>query len=107
MLSSAQLAQVARFPVVRENGVRVQFGELWRAQRTVVIFIRHFWYRHAFSIRLGGVNGVALCRCPMCQDYLTSLMRDVDHGALAQSGLRLVVIGCGSYGLIRSYRRAC
>ncbi|KAH9970550.1 AhpC/TSA antioxidant enzyme-domain-containing protein [Lactifluus volemus] len=86
MLSSAQLAQVARFPVVRENGVRVQFGELWRAQRTVVIFIRHFW-------------------CPMCQDYLASLMRDVDHSALAQSGLRLVVIGCGSYGLIRSYRQ--
>jgi hypothetical protein len=53
MLSSAQLAQVARFPVVRENGVRVQFGELWRAQRTVVIFIRHFWYIPALS-RSGG-----------------------------------------------------
>ena len=47
ILSSTQLAQAARLPVVRENGVRVQFGELWRAQRTVVIFIRHFWYaRH-------------------------------------------------------------
>jgi hypothetical protein len=43
-LSSTQLAHAARLPVVRENGVRVQFGELWRAQRTVVIFIRHFWY---------------------------------------------------------------
>jgi hypothetical protein len=47
MLSSTQLAHAARLPVVRENGVRVQFGELWRAQRTVVIFIRHFWYAHA------------------------------------------------------------
>jgi hypothetical protein len=44
MLSSTQLANAARMPVVRENGVRVQFGELWRTQRTVVIFIRHFWY---------------------------------------------------------------
>ena len=34
-------------------------------------------------------------------------MRDVDHAALARSGVRLVVIGCGSYGLIRSYRRMC
>jgi len=51
-----------------------------------VIFIRHFW-------------------CPMCQDYLASVMRDVDHAALARSGVRLVVIGCGSYGLIRSYRQ--
>ena len=44
ILSFTQLAQAARIPVVRENGVRVQFGELWRLQRTVVIFIRHFWY---------------------------------------------------------------
>jgi hypothetical protein len=42
-LSSAQLTQVAFMPVVRENGLRLQFGELWRTQRTVVIFIRHFW----------------------------------------------------------------
>ncbi|KAI0277969.1 hypothetical protein BC826DRAFT_1086032, partial [Russula brevipes] len=40
----------------------------------------------------------------MCQDYLASVMRDVDHAALARSGIRLIVIGCGSYGLIRSYR---
>lgn len=54
MLSSTQLAHAARLPVVRENGVRVQFGELWRAQRTVVIFIRHFWYAriHVFLILL-------------------------------------------------------
>ncbi|KAH9954032.1 hypothetical protein BC827DRAFT_1144861 [Russula dissimulans] len=85
-LSSAQLTQAARLPIVRENGLRIQFGELWRTQRTVVIFIRHFW-------------------CPMCQDYLASVMREVDHAALARSGVRLVVIGCGSYGLIRSYRQ--
>jgi hypothetical protein len=29
---------------MHENGLRLQFGELWRMQRTVVIFIRHFWY---------------------------------------------------------------
>ncbi|KAI9508433.1 hypothetical protein F5148DRAFT_979798 [Russula earlei] len=86
MLSAAQLTQAACVPVVRENGLRIQFGELWRMQRTVVLFIRHFW-------------------CPMCQDYLASLMRDVDHAALARSGVRLVVIGCGSHGLIRSYRQ--
>ena len=42
-LSSAQLTQAACMPVVRENGLRLQFGELWRTQRTVVIFVRHFW----------------------------------------------------------------
>ena len=108
ILSFAQLAQAARIPVVRENGVRVQFGELWRSQRTVAVFIRHFWYT-AFFVLLAVpnyVNHITLRRCPMCQDYLASLMRDVDHAALARTGVRLIVIGCGSYGLIRSYRRA-
>lgn len=50
ILSFAQLAQAARLPVVRENGVRVQFGELWRMQRTVAIFIRHFWYTAFFVL---------------------------------------------------------
>lgn len=50
ILSFAQLAQAARIPVVRENGVRVQFGELWRMQRTVAIFIRHFWYTAFFVL---------------------------------------------------------
>jgi hypothetical protein len=56
VLSSAQLAQAARFPVVRENGVRVPFGELWRTRRTVVIFIRHFWYTRfpSFEGHVGG-----------------------------------------------------
>jgi hypothetical protein len=47
-LSFAQLAQAARIPVVRENGVRVPFGELWRFQRTIAVFIRHFWYSYFF-----------------------------------------------------------
>ena len=33
-------------------------------------------------------------------------MRDADHAALVRSCVRLIVIGCGSYGLIRSYCRA-
>lgn len=51
ILSFAQLAQAARIPIVRENGVRVQFGELWRMQRTVAIFIRHFWYTAFFVLQ--------------------------------------------------------
>ena len=60
-----------------------------------------------FLILLGFAKHAASRRCPLCQDYLTSLMRDGDHAALSRSGVRLIVIGCGSYGLIRSYRRAC
>ncbi|RDB25648.1 Thioredoxin-like protein AAED1 [Hypsizygus marmoreus] len=50
-----QLAYAASLSVVAESGVRVSFGSLFAAQRTVVVFIRHFW-------------------CPLCQDYMTSLV---------------------------------
>ena len=52
--SAAQLAYAASLPVIAESGVRVTFGSLFATQRTVVIFIRHFW-------------------CPLCQDYMSSL----------------------------------
>ncbi|KAI0029277.1 hypothetical protein K488DRAFT_28548, partial [Vararia minispora EC-137] len=80
-----QLAAAAQMIVFRENGMPVPFGELWRTRRTVVIFIRHFW-------------------CPSCQDYLISVMRDVDHAKLQRSGIQLVVVGCGPFNLIKSYR---
>jgi hypothetical protein len=62
---------------------------------------------HLYLFNSPVAKHAASCRCPLCQDYLTSIMRDADHAALLRSGVRLVVIGCGSYGLIRSYRRAC
>lgn len=38
-----QLLDAASYHVVAENGLRVPFGDLFREQKTVVIFIRHFW----------------------------------------------------------------
>jgi hypothetical protein len=38
-----QLLDAASCVVVAENGIRVPFGDLFRDQKTVVIFIRHFW----------------------------------------------------------------
>lgn len=38
-----QLLDAASYNVVAENGLRVPFGDLFRDQKTVVIFIRHFW----------------------------------------------------------------
>ncbi|KAI0052289.1 hypothetical protein FA95DRAFT_1483805, partial [Auriscalpium vulgare] len=84
--SPVQLAKAARLHVVKESGVRVPFGELWSGQRTVVVFVRHFW-------------------CPLCQDYMTSVTREVNQMALQRAGVNLIVIGCGSYGLIKSYRQ--
>ena len=38
-----QLTDAASCFVIAENGLRVPFGELFRDQKTIVIFIRHFW----------------------------------------------------------------
>ena len=38
-----QLLDAVSYNVVAENGLRVPFGDLFRDQKTVVIFIRHFW----------------------------------------------------------------
>ncbi|KAA1467718.1 hypothetical protein DENSPDRAFT_769382, partial [Dentipellis sp. KUC8613] len=83
--SRAHLNEAAHMLVVQENGLRVPFGDLWKAQRTVVIFIRHFW-------------------CALCQDYLQSIKKEVDHAALYRSGIRLIFVGCGSHALLKSYR---
>jgi hypothetical protein len=89
MLSPTQLAHAARLPVVRENGVRVQFGELWRAQRTVVIFIRHFWYVHT------------------CQCVLILLLLNTPHHAGAHYVRTTLHHSCATQTTPRSCVPAC
>ncbi|KAF7968967.1 hypothetical protein HWV62_28763 [Athelia sp. TMB] len=84
--SRAALADAAALPVLDARGARVRFGDLWLGQKTVVVFIRHFW-------------------CPLCQDYLFSLTRLGSGAALKQAGVRLVVVGNGAYGMIKAYRK--
>ena len=77
-MSVVQLMQAACIPVVRENGVLVQFGALWRMQHTVAIFIRHYWYNTFFVHRSCSIyysNHITSRRCPMCQDYLRDRAR--------------------------------
>ncbi|KAJ7925002.1 AhpC/TSA antioxidant enzyme-domain-containing protein, partial [Mycena leptocephala] len=81
-----QLEEAAGLQVISESGVRVPFGNLWREQKTIVCFIRHFW-------------------CPLCQDYMFSISRNVSPEVLESAGLQLIIISNGSYEMIKSYRR--
>ncbi|KAH7926376.1 hypothetical protein BV22DRAFT_1009244 [Leucogyrophana mollusca] len=81
-----QLVDASSYTVIAENGLRVPFGDLFREQKTIVIFIRHFW-------------------CPLCQDYMFSVSDNADPRVLKQAGVNLVVIGNGSYNMIKSYRQ--
>lgn len=42
--TQAQLSIAASLDVISEDGIRIPFGDLWLGQRTIVCFIRHFWY---------------------------------------------------------------
>ncbi len=100
------LNKAASLPVIAESGVRVAFGSLFAQQKTVVVFIRHFW-------------------CPLCQDYMTSVAsltkriqgintttssqysineKIDDRGASGGGAVRLVVISNGSYTMIGKYK---
>ncbi|KAF9818580.1 hypothetical protein IEO21_02685 [Rhodonia placenta] len=81
-----QLKHAASLPVVAQNGIRVQFGELFKSRRTVICFLRHFW-------------------CPADQDYMYSVAREVDPEALRHAGLDLVFVGLGSPAMIKSYKQ--
>ena len=90
-----QLTRAASLLVIAESGVRATFGSLFADQRTIVIFIRHFW-------------------CPLCQDYMSSVRSfvrpDVLHSSTALgdecgSAAKLVIISNGSHAMISKYKQ--
>jgi hypothetical protein len=58
--TEAQLSAAASLSIIAESGVRVEFGDLWRTQKAVVLFIRHFWcvWPH---VRIEGPQILMLC----------------------------------------------
>lgn len=111
-LTRDQLGKAASLFVIAQNGLRIPFGDLFRERKTIVLFIRHFWLvslslnddffeeRYIFMVYLN-----VIFRCPSCQDYMYSVSRSIDPEALKRAGIDLVIIGNGSPGMIRSYRR--
>lgn len=93
--SAAETAQATYIRVLNEDGTSISFGKILSGGdsadaddkvKTIVCFIRHFL-------------------CPMCQDYMYSIGRNIDPEALERAGLRLVIVGNGGWQMIRSYRR--
>ncbi|KAH8100952.1 AhpC/TSA antioxidant enzyme-domain-containing protein, partial [Cristinia sonorae] len=85
LVSREQLARAASMVVVAQNGLRIPFGDLFKDKKAIIIFIRHFW-------------------CAMDQDYMYSIVKNVDSVALQRAGTNLVIIGNGAHGMIKSYR---
>jgi len=105
-----QLSQAASLPVYAEDGRKQSFGSLFEKQKTVVIFIRHFW-------------------CPLCQDYMSVVKSTVTPNMIVAGGwskagaeidedevvwkrrdtevekIGFVVISNGAHAMIAKYRQ--
>lgn len=71
--------------VIDERGVAVKFGDLVRRGRTIVVFIRH-WF------------------CPLCAQYIKSIVDQVSPEALDEADVEMVIIGNGSAKMLPAYK---
>ncbi|SCZ98714.1 BZ3500_MvSof-1268-A1-R1_Chr3-1g05570 [Microbotryum saponariae] len=86
--SEAALATALAAAIKDHNGADVSFGSLLSAEdghKTIVIFIRHFY-------------------CGLCQDFLSFLTSKVKPDLLQSHNTKLIIIGCGEFGLLDGYK---
>ncbi|OCF76335.1 hypothetical protein I204_03635 [Kwoniella mangroviensis CBS 8886] len=79
------LFEASLMEVVDDKGKKVRFGDLVRNRKTIVIFIRH-WY------------------CPLCAQYMNSILAEVSLDALEEANTDLIIIGNGSDKMLDGYR---
>ncbi|RPD80416.1 hypothetical protein L226DRAFT_550438 [Lentinus tigrinus ALCF2SS1-7] len=77
------IAKAAALNVFDDAGNEVSFGSIINAQKTILVFIRHFF-------------------CGSCQQYVMQLA-SVRKDALEAANARLVIIGCGDWKLLKNY----
>jgi hypothetical protein len=107
-LTTADVFRAAQLDVLDVDGKKVRFGSLFEEQLTIVCFIRHFWcvgvsIRNYNAIVTHGANALQ-SRCPLCQDYMQSIVDNAPKDALDRASVRLIVIGNGSPHMAKAYR---
>jgi hypothetical protein len=63
----------------------VPFGDIFADQKTIVVFIRHFF-------------------CGSCMQYVSQLTT-VREDALKEAPAKMALVGCGDWGLIETYKK--
>ncbi|KAI5475059.1 hypothetical protein MNV49_002051 [Pseudohyphozyma bogoriensis] len=80
-----ELAVASQLEVQDENLNKVKLGDIYKDQKTIVIWIRRFY-------------------CSSCQDYVAYLSVKVTPAMLNAAGVKLAIIGCRGAELIKPYR---
>jgi len=74
---------LAKLPVLDDNGVAIEVGSLWKDHTAVLVFLRHFG-------------------CIHCRDHVVHLHARLD--GIEKAGAKLTVIGNGSPSFIAGFR---
>jgi hypothetical protein len=83
--SLKDLFDASYLEVKDETGTRHKFGDLVRERKTIVLFIRHFF-------------------CPLCAQFINSVLSQVSVEALEQANVDLIIIGNGSWKMLDGYK---
>ncbi|KAI0066751.1 hypothetical protein BV25DRAFT_1868301 [Artomyces pyxidatus] len=81
VLEAKTLQDAANVEIWDINGKKVRFGSIFEQQKTVVVFIRHFF-------------------CGQFVSQLTTVKKD----ALEAASTKIVLVGCGDWKLIENYK---
>lgn len=97
-----------------ERGGRFKFGDLIRERKTIVVFIRHCELvcrnikldNRVYPCGIGPCEWLRLTAgfCPLCAQYMSSIVSTVTPHALEQAGVNLIIIGNGSYKMLDGYK---
>ncbi|KAH9984087.1 hypothetical protein BJV74DRAFT_591176 [Russula compacta] len=79
------LETAADIQVFNSRGAEVRFGDIFAEQKTIVVFIRHFF-------------------CGSCMQYVAQLAT-VREDALRQACTEIALVGCGDWKLIEDYKK--
>ncbi|KAF5376209.1 hypothetical protein D9615_008488 [Tricholomella constricta] len=77
------IAAASKLEILDVKGNKVAFGSIFESQKTIVVFIRHFF-------------------CGSCQAYVERLA-SVPQQALEKADAKIVIVGCGEWNPIQSY----
>jgi len=83
--SVRELFEASLLEVIGEDGKKVKFGDLLKGKKTIVVFIRH-WF------------------CPLCAQYMNSILAEVSPEALERADVDLIIIGNGSGKMLPAYK---
>ncbi|KAF7784882.1 hypothetical protein Agabi119p4_1047 [Agaricus bisporus var. burnettii] len=79
--SEEELKKAGDCNVLDSQGNEVQFSSIYSANKTIIVFIRHFF-------------------CGRCQEYVTALA-NIPKDKLDSSNVKVVVVGCGDWQAIK------